>query len=109
VVWFARITFLASYARTTNTLTGVGITSVVDGTHRIAFTRLTALSTGYVEMTGFALVTVYSSHVWFTLALTGQLIARQRSESRLGGAEMETIARFAIAFFGSKSVSEVSR
>lgn len=68
----------------------------------------TYVPTGYVEVTDFALVAVYSSHVWFTLALTGQLIACQRSESCLCGAKMETITRFAIAFFGSQSVPEVS-
>lgn len=42
---FARVTFLASYAWTTYTLTGVGIAGIVDRTNCIAFARLTALQT----------------------------------------------------------------
>lgn len=74
----------------------------------VRFVIVTYVSTDDVEVTGFTLVAIHSDYVWFTLALTGQLITCQRSESRLGGAEMETIARFTIAFFGSKSVPEVS-
>lgn len=68
----------------------------------------THVSAGYVEVSNITLIAVHSGHVRLTLTLPGQLITSQRAEARLGGAQMVTIARFAVPFFGVQSVSEVS-
>lgn len=67
-------------------------------------TVVTYFTAAYVEVSDFALAAVHSDHVRFTLTLSGHLIAR----TSLDGSEMIAITMFAILFFGSQSVPEVS-
>lgn len=62
---------------------------------------------GYIEMSDFALIAVYSGHVRFALALSVQLVAGQRPEPGLRGPEMIAVARLTVSLLGVKSVSEV--